>query len=91
MGAPVKGNTLLNYFNINKNLIQKLLEKNQLRKNLYAPGSHIPIVMENEEKNIPDVYYVLAWNFKKEILKNNKKLINRGVKFFFPINPKNNQ
>ena len=90
MGAPVKGNTLLNYFNVNKNLIQKLLEKNQLRKNLYAPGSHIPIVMENEEKNIPDVYYVLAWNFKKEILKNNKKLINRGVKFFFPINPKNN-
>jgi SAM-dependent methyltransferase len=91
MGAPVKGNTLLNYFNINKNLIQKLLEKNQLRKNLYAPGSHIPIVMENEEKNIPDVYYVLAWNFKKEILKNNKKLINRGIKFFFPINPKNIQ
>ena len=90
MGAPVKGNTLLNYFNINKNLIQKLLEKNQLRKNLYAPGSHIPIVMENEEKIKPDVYYVLAWNFKKEILKNNKKLIDRGVNFFFPINPKNN-
>ena len=90
MGAPVKGNTLLNYFNINKNLIQKLLEKNQLRKNLYAPGSHIPIVMENEEKIKPDVYYVLAWNFKKEILKNNKKLIKRGVKFFFPINPKKN-
>jgi SAM-dependent methyltransferase len=90
MGAPVKGNTLLNYFNINKNLIPKLLEKNHLRKNLYAPGSHIPIVMENEEKNIPDVYYVLAWNFKKEILKNNEKLINRGVKFFFPINPKKN-
>jgi SAM-dependent methyltransferase len=90
MGAPVKGNTLLNYFNINKDLIQKLLEKNKLRKNLYAPGSHIPIVMENEEKKIPDVYYVLAWNFKKEILKNNKKLIDRGVNFFFPINPKNN-
>ena len=90
MGAPVKGNTLLNYFNINKNLIQKLLEKNQLRKNLYAPGSHIPIVMENEEKIKPDVYYVLAWNFKKEILNNNKQLIKRGVKFFFPINPKKN-
>ena len=90
MGAPVKGNTLLNYFNINKNLIQKLLEKNQLRKNLYAPGSHIPIVMENEEKIKPDVYYVLEWNFKKEILNNNKQLIKRGVKFFFPINPKKN-
>jgi hypothetical protein len=56
-----------------------------MRKNLYAPGSHIPIVMEKEEKKIPDIYYVLAWNFKKEILKNFKKRgINRS-KFYFPI------
>jgi SAM-dependent methyltransferase len=85
IGAPAKGNTLLNYFDLNSNTISKLLEKNQMRKNLFAPGSHIPIVMENEEKNLPDIYYVLAWNFKKEILNNFKK---RGIsrsKFYFPI------
>ncbi|NGX34391.1 MAG: Ubiquinone biosynthesis O-methyltransferase [Candidatus Anoxychlamydiales bacterium] len=88
MGAPVKGNTLLNYFEISKDTIPYLVEKNTLRKNLFSPGRHIPIIMEDEIKNPPDVYYVLAWNFKKEILKNNEELIKRGVEFYFPINPK---
>ena len=87
MGAPVKGNTLLNYFGISKDLITYLVEKNPLRENLFSPGSHIPIVME-EKISPPDVYYVLAWNFKKEILKNNEHLIKKGVEFYFPINPK---
>jgi len=87
MGAPIKGNTLLNYFGISKDLITYLVEKNSLRKNLFSPGRHIPIVMEDEIIP-PDIYYVLAWNFKKEILENNKHLIKKGVEFFFPINPK---
>lgn len=87
MGAPVKGNTLLNYFGISKDLITYLVEKNSLRKNMFSPGTHIPIVMENEITP-PDVYYVLAWNFKKEILKNNEHLIKKGLEFYFPINPK---
>lgn len=88
MGAPVKGNTLLNYFGIGTNYIDCLLEKNQLRKGLYSPGMHIPIEMETDKTLIADVYYVLAWNFKKEILKNNIHLIEKGVEFYFPINPK---
>ena len=86
LGAPVKGNTLLNYFGLNKNHISKLLEINSLRKGLFAPGSHIPIEMENEIKEQPDIYYVLAWNFKKEILKKNEHLLKKGVQFYFPIN-----
>ncbi len=85
LGAPAKGNTLLNYFGFNSNHISKLLEINTMRRNLYAPGSHIPIEIENEQKEIPDIFYVLAWNFKKEILSKNKKLIDAGVKFYFPI------
>jgi 2-polyprenyl-3-methyl-5-hydroxy-6-metoxy-1,4-benzoquinol methylase len=88
MGAPVKGNTLLNYFGIGTNYIDCLLEKNELRKGLFSPGMHIPIEMETKETLIADVYYVLAWNFKKEILKNNTDLIKKGAEFYFPINPK---
>ncbi len=88
MGAPVKGNTLLNYFNVGPELIECLLEKNHLRKNLYSPGMHIPILMEDEVSTRPDIYYVLAWNFKNEILANNKHLIDAGIEFYFPINPK---
>ncbi len=88
MGAPVKGNTMLNYFKVGTDLIDCLLEKNKLRKGLYSPGMHIPILIEEEVSEIPDIYYVLAWNFKKEILKNNQHLIDKGVEFYFPVNPK---
>lgn len=86
-GAPVKGNTLLNYFRIGTNYLECLVEKNELRRGLYSPGMHIPVVIEREVEILPDVYYVLAWNFKQEILKNNQGLINHGVEFFFPVNP----
>ena len=87
MGAPVKGNTLLNYFQIGPSIIDCLVEKNELRRGLYAPGMHIPIRMEDEIKDPPDVYYVLAWNFKHEILKNQASLLSRGVEFLFPVDP----
>jgi hypothetical protein len=87
-GAPVKGNTLLNYFGVGPELIECLVEKNELRRGLYSPGMHIPIRIESELTELPDVYYVLAWNFKKEILANNGKLIEQGVEFHFPVDPK---
>jgi hypothetical protein len=86
-GAPVKGNTLLNYFGVKSDLIQCLVERNELRRGLYAPGSHIPVVIEQDLTTVPDVYYVLAWNFKREILERNQALIARGVEFYFPVNP----
>jgi hypothetical protein len=87
-GAPVKGNTLLNYFGIGTQYLDYLVEKNELRRGLYSPGMHIPLAIEKELVNLPDIYYVLAWNFKKEILKNNQQLIDQGIEFYFPVNPK---
>lgn len=88
MGAPVKGNTLLNYFDVGPDLVQGLVEINTLRRGLYSPGMHIPLLMEDELDAPPDVYYVLAWNFKQEILKRYADLIEQGVEFYFPVNPK---
>lgn len=87
-GAPVKGNTMLNYFGVGTELIDFLVEKNELRRGLYSPGMHIPLLIEDEVTELPDIYYVLAWNFKKEILANNQVLIDKGVEFYFPVNPK---
>jgi 2-polyprenyl-3-methyl-5-hydroxy-6-metoxy-1,4-benzoquinol methylase len=86
-GAPVKGNTLLNYFGIGTQYLDCLVEKNELRRGLISPGMHIPLAIEKELTQLPDIYYVLAWNFKKEILANNAALIARGIEFFFPVNP----
>jgi hypothetical protein len=49
---------------------------------------HIPIILEEDVEIQPDIYYVFAWNFKDEILKNNKHLIDNGVEFYFPVDPK---
>ena len=87
-GAPVKGNTMLNYFGVGPELIECLVEKNELRRGLYSPGMHIPLLIEDEVTELPDIYYVLAWNFKKEILANSQAMIDKGVEFYFPVNPK---
>lgn len=86
MGAPVKGNTLLNYFGVGTDQIDCLLEINPLRANLYSPGQHIPVILEKDCTELPDIYYVLAWNFKDEILRKNKDLVEKGVEFYFPVN-----
>jgi SAM-dependent methyltransferase len=88
LGAPVKGNTLLNTYGIGPDLVECLTERNPHRRGLVAPGSHIPVVIEEDVTLQPDVYYVLAWNFKKEILARNQHLIDQGVEFYFPVNPK---
>ena len=85
MGAPVKGNTLLNYCGIGRDYLECLVEKNPLRRGLYSPGMHLPIVMEDEVREQPDIYYVLAWNFQKEILANKRALLEQGVDFYFPV------
>jgi SAM-dependent methyltransferase len=87
-GAPVKGNTFLNYCGISTNYLDCLVEKNELRRGLYSPGMHIPLVIEKEITDHPDIYFCLAWNFKEEILKNNQHLTEQGVSFFFPVNPR---
>ena len=83
-GAPVKGNTLLNYMGIDKNIIEKIVEINPYKIGTYAPGSYIPVIEESEE-DIPDYYLMLSHNFEDEILEKNKKLIEKGVKFILPF------
>tara|TARA_R100000152_G_scaffold20736_1_gene15696 strand:- start:13551 stop:14756 length:1206 start_codon:yes stop_codon:yes gene_type:complete len=83
-GAPAKGNTLLNYFDIDNTLIDKCVEVNDLKVGLYLPQSHIPITRESLE-DTPDYYLLLAHNFAGEVFKKNKDLLETGVKFIVPF------
>ncbi|MDP2287944.1 MAG: class I SAM-dependent methyltransferase [Actinomycetota bacterium] len=87
LGAPVKGNTLMNYYELGPDEIQCLVERNPLRKGLFSPGAHIPIKLEEELDGPPDAYLVLAWNFKKEILERHAADVAAGVEFYFPVDP----
>lgn len=83
-GAPAKGNTLLNYFEVDHTLVSKAVEINQMKISNYLPKSHIPIVQETKEDQ-PDYYLLLSHNFEKEIIKKNKDIIDNGVKFIIPF------
>jgi SAM-dependent methyltransferase len=87
LGAPVKGNTLLNFFNLGPDKITFLTERNPLRKGLLSPGMHIPVIMDDELPHPPNKYLVLAWNFKDEILRRHKEDVEKGIEFFFPVEP----
>ena len=59
---------------------------NSFKYNKYTPGSKIKIVSEKIiKKNKPDYLLVLPWHFKEHILKKEKKLLDNGVKFIFPL------
>jgi 2-polyprenyl-3-methyl-5-hydroxy-6-metoxy-1,4-benzoquinol methylase len=85
-GASTKGNVLLQYFKLNNKHIEFIAERNPQKYNLYTPGTNIKIISENKSRSLkPDYYIVLPWHFKKEILRREKKTINNGSKFIFPL------
>ena len=62
-GAAAKGNTLLNYCNINSELIDYVCDASVSKQNKFLPGSHIEIKNPDclDEDNI-DYFFILPWN-----------------------------
>ena len=77
-GAPAKATTALNFFGISKE-IDFIVEDNKLKHNKFIPGVKIPIKNKSQIKNKNNVLLVLAWNFYKDIKKNNLELSNNFV------------
>jgi hypothetical protein len=77
-GAPAKATTALNFFGISKE-IDFIIEDNKLKHNKFIPGVNIPIKNKSKIKDKDNVLLVLAWNFYKDIKKNNSDLSNNFV------------
>ena len=85
-GASTKGNVLLQFCNFTNNEITYIAEVNTEKFGSYTPGTNIPIVSEEEAKNMkPDYLLVLPWHFKSSILQREKEFIKQGGKFIFPL------
>jgi SAM-dependent methyltransferase len=68
-GAPGKGNTLLNYCGIRKDLLDFTVDRNPYKQGQFLPGTHIPIRHpEALERARPDFILILPWNLKEEIV-----------------------
>ena len=69
-GSSARSQTYLNYCGINSEKINAIIDNNPLKQGMYAPGSSIPIVdFEQGMKLNPDLIFILAWNFRDEIVK----------------------
>lgn len=85
-GAAAKGNTLLNYCGVKKDLIEFVVDASPYKQGKFLPGSHIPIVDENKIKSVkPDYMIVLPWNIKDEITEQLRYIQEWGGKFIIPI------
>lgn len=85
-GASAKGQTLLQFMNIDTTLLDFIADKAPLKQGLYTPGTHIPIVpAEALLERQPDYTLILAWNFADEIMKQQKEYHIKGGKFIIPI------
>ena len=77
-GAPAKATTALNFFGVTKE-IDFIVEDNKLKHNKFVPGVKIPIKKKSEIKNKKNTIVVLAWNFFKDIQKNNSELSDKFI------------
>jgi NDP-4-keto-2,6-dideoxyhexose 3-C-methyltransferase len=86
MGASTKGNVLLQYCGIDAELLPCIAEVNEDKFGCFTPGTGIPIVSEAEASaRNPDVYLVLPWHFRKNILARAAPLFAHGAKLLFPL------
>lgn len=85
-GAPAKGNTLLNYCGITRDLIPFTVDLNPHKQGLLLPGSHLPIrdpAALLAEK--PDYVFILPWNLKDEIMAQMSAVRDWGGQFAVPM------
>ncbi|MDP7197827.1 MAG: class I SAM-dependent methyltransferase, partial [SAR202 cluster bacterium] len=66
-GASTKGNTLLQFYNLDKKLIQFIADRNPDKWGRRTIGTDISIISEEESHSMnPDYFLILPWHFIKE-------------------------
>ena len=85
-GAAAKGATLLNYMAFEQGAIEYVVDRNPAKVGKYLPGVRLPIrPVETLTQDRPDYVLVLAWNFAKEIIRQNQDYASLGGKFILPV------
>lgn len=85
IGAPAKGNTLLNACHLGPEYIDYLTEKSLLKIGLFSPSQHIPVVNDGRlVADQPEYALVLSWNITAELIAKARAAGYRG-KFIIPF------
>jgi SAM-dependent methyltransferase len=85
-GASTKGNTLLQWCEIDGRLVEAAADRNPDKNGARTPGTEIPIISEAQSRDMrPDYYLVLPWHFRAEFIERERQMLARGVRFIFPL------
>lgn len=84
VGAAAKGNTFLNFYNLDNSLVDYVTDTSKHKQGKYTPLTRIPITSDEIFEKYDEVYaLILSWNIStkiKEILKE----INPNIVFISP-------
>lgn len=85
-GAAAKGNTLLNYCGIKKDLIKFVVDASPYKQGKFLPASHISVVSEEHIKRLkPSFILILPWNIKDEVIEQLSYVREWNCKFIISI------
>lgn len=85
-GASTKGNTLLQFYNLNHKLIKAAAERNPDKWGTKTVGTNIPIISEEQaRREKPDYFLVLPWHFLEEFVGREQEFLGQGGKFIVPL------
>ena len=85
-GASTRGNTLLQYCDLDNKVIKAAVERNPDKFGKKIASTNIPIISEEQaEKEKFDYALFLPWFFHDELMERYKHLREKGVKFIFPL------
>ena len=85
-GASTKGNVILQFADITSKDIPYIGEVNADKFGCYTPGTLIPIISEEEAREMnPDYFFIFPWHFKEFILEKEKTKRNKKTALLFPL------
>ena len=85
-GASTKGNTFLQFCNINNKTVKKAADRDPAKHGKKTIGTNIPVVSEEQaRKEKPDYFLILPWHFIDFFKEREQKFLNSGGKFIVPI------
>jgi SAM-dependent methyltransferase len=85
-GASNRGNTILQYCELDHKLIKKAADANPEKWGRKTAGTLIPIISKEEaRKEKPDYFLILPHHFLEEIVREERQYLEHGGKFIVPL------